>query len=45
MEWNEDNVQPEQPAEENQELPQAPAPEQPEPQPEPTAVEPESAEP
>ena len=43
MEWNEDNVQPEQPAEENQELPQAPAPEQPEPQPEPAAVEPESA--
>ena len=41
MEWNEDNVQPEQPDEENQELPQAPAPEQPEPQPEPVAVEPE----
>jgi type IV pilus assembly protein PilM len=48
MDWNEDNTQPEQPAEETQELPQAPAPEQPEPpipavepEQEPAAVEPE----
>ena len=43
MEWNEDNVQPEQPAEETQELGQAPAAAEPEPQPEPkpAAVEPE----
>ena len=43
MDWNEDNVQPEQPAEETQELRQAPTPAQPEPQPrpEPAAVEPE----
>jgi type IV pilus assembly protein PilM len=46
MEWNEDNVQPEQPAEETEELRHPPVPEQPEPpapavEPEPEAVVPE----